>query len=100
MQGVFPLLSLPFEQCNLEGFRIDAWHAAALLATGLGLVASLWAGALPRAPAGHHLPEAILGEKCAPCGWFFFWAGWSGLEGTEDLPPVQAGIVLPNAQGF
>lgn len=97
MQGVFPLLSLPFEQHNLKGFRTDA---ATILMAGLDLVAGLWAGALPEALAVHHLPEVVLGEKYAPCGvWGFLWQGGVDRRG-ETFPPVQAGIVLPKAQGF
>lgn len=70
---------------------------------GLGLLAALLAAALPGALALHHLPDAVLGEKFAPCGlWGFFQTGWHGPEGIESPPvhPVQAGIVLPKAQGF
>lgn len=47
----------------------------------------LWAGALPVAQAAHHLHKAVLGKKYVPLwGLSVFWAGWSGPEGTEDLP--------------
>lgn len=62
--------------------------------SGLGLLAALLAAALPRALALHHLPEAVLGEKFAPCGLWDFFSGrvaWTGGDRESPPPPPSTG---------